>query len=416
MKKLILFFLLSSHFVFAQPEVTREQCYTWAREHYPRLKDAEYYSALAGLRTRNLQTAFLPSVVLKGQATYQSDVTKVEIPVPGIEVPTISKDQYKVYLEFQQNIWDGGLTRSQTLLEEAVLQTNLSQLETELYQIRNQINEAWFSALAALKSKEVLEVQQETLREKIKALESGVRNGVIESSALDALEAEILHIGQTIVEVETGYRTALKVLSILTGKALEPTVLLKTETVNPEGGSPERPELDLFAHQRNQLDQKVRLLDKSRNPRIFGFGQGGLGRPGLNMLSDEFAPYYLIGIGLSWNMLDWKKTKREKQAIGFQKKIIYAQQETFEQNLSLLLEQQKETIEKMKKLIESDQEIIDLRNKIAESSASKLKNGTLRTADYIADLNGATLAQLKLETHRILLKEAMVAYNTIKGL
>jgi len=379
MKKLILLLLIPSHFVFAQPEVTREQCYAWARENYPNLKHSEFYSAIAGLKTRNLKAAYLPSATLKGQATYQSDVTRVDIPVPGIEIPTISKDQYKLFLEFQQNIWDGGLTR-------------------------------------ALKNKEVLEVQQEILKEKIKVLESGVRNGVIDPSAPDAVKAEILNVRQTMLEVETGYRTALKVLSILTGKALETTVILKTETVIPDRGEPERPELGLFASQESQLDYKARLLDKSRNPRIYGFGQGGLGRPGLNMLSDDFKPFYLIGIGVSWNVLDWEKTNREKQVIGLQKKMIRTQQETFEQNLSLLLEQQKETIEKMEKLIESDQQIIDLRKKIADSSASKLKNGTIRTADYIADLNAAILAQLKLETHRIQLKEAVVTYNTIKGI
>ncbi len=416
MKKLIFLLLVPSHFVFAQPEVTREQCYAWARENYPNLKHSEFYSAIAGLKTRNLKAAYLPSATLKGQATYQSDVTRVDIPVPGIEIPTISKDQYKLFLEFQQNIWDGGLTRSQALLEEAALQTNLSQLDTEMYQLRNKINQAWFSALAALKNKEVLDIQQEILEEKIKMLESGVRNGVIEPSAPDAVKAEILNVRQTMLEVETGYRTALKVLSILTGKTLEPAVILKTETVIPDRGEPERPELDLFASQESQLDYKARLLDKSRNPRIFGFGQGGLGRPGLNMLSDDFKPYYLIGIGVSWNVLDWKKTNREKQVIGLQKKMIRTQQETFEQNLSLLLEQQKETIEKMEKLIESDQQIIDLRKKIADSSASKLENGTIRTADYIADLNAAILAQLKLETHRIQLREAVVTYNTIKGI
>ena len=187
-------------------------------------------------------------------------------------------------------------------------------------------------------------------------------------------------------------------------------------TVEPAvNGILSRPELTFFRDQSSQLDTKAALLDHQRYPRVFGFGQGGVGRPGLNMLSNDFQPYYLIGIGMSWNAFDWQKTKREKHIIGLQKDMIQSQQETFEQNINLLLEQQSANIRKIKTLIESDREIIALRQKIAKSSASRLENGTMNSADYIADLDAATIAQIKLETHKIQLDEAIIKYNTIKG-
>ena len=416
MKKLIILFFLPVQIALSQNEITLDSCYQWARENYPNLKQSKLYSEISELKIDNLKTSYLPGGTLKGQATYQSDVTTVDVPVPGITIPSISKDQYKFYLEFQQNIWDGGTTQSQKALEEAVLKTNLSQVEVELYQLNEKVNQAWFSALMAKQNKAILETQQSVLDEKIKAVESGVNNGVVEASNLDALQAEKLSTGQAILEAETGYSVSLKMLSILTGKNIDESVKLMESTVEPAvNGILSRPELTFFRDQSSQLDTKAALLDHQRYPRFFGFGQGGVGRPGLNMLSNDFQPYYLIGIGMSWNAFDWQKTKREKQIIGLQKDMIQSQQETFEQNINLLLEQQSANIRKIKTLIESDREIIALRQKIARSSASRLENGTINSADYIADLDAATIAQIKLETHKIQLDEAIIKYNTIKG-
>ncbi|NQU87613.1 MAG: TolC family protein [Mariniphaga sp.] len=416
MKRLILLLLLPAQLAFAQQEITLDECYSWARENYPNLKQLEIYSEITGLKIENLKTNFLPLATIKGQATYQSDVTKIDIPIPNMEIPSISKDQYKIFLEFQQNIWDGGLTQTQKLIEEAVLKTNLDQLETELYKLNEKVNQAWFSALSTQKNKEILEVQKSILLEKIKSVESGVKNEVVEPSNLDVIMAEILNTEQAIMEVNSGYSISLKLLSILTGKNLSNKTILKQVSGNLAKGGLNRPELLFFENQIGQLETKSILLEKLRNPKIYGFGQGGFGRPGLNMLSNEMDPYYLVGVGVSWNAFDWKKTKREKQIIGLQKDLVNSQQETFEQNITMLLEQQLITIEKIHKLIDSDKKIINLREKIANSSASKLEYGTITSADYIIDLNAATIAQLKLETHKIQLEEATIKYNTIKGI
>ncbi len=417
MKKLLLIlFILPSFLAFAQTEISLDECYLWARENYPNLKKSEINKEISGLKIENIKTNFLPKATLKGQATYQSEVTKIDIPLPNVEIPSMSKDQYKLYLEFQQNIWDGGITASQKLLEETALKSTLNELEIELYQLNDKINQAWFSALAVQKSESILNTQKEILDEKIKMIKSGIKNGVVESSTLDVLLAESLNIDQNILETEAGYLISLKVLSILTGKTINEQVILKpTSTQLIQKNILKRPELLLFESQSNQLDVRSDFLDKQRKPKFFGFGQGGIGRPGLNMLNNDFSPYYLVGVGLSWNALDWKKTNREKQIIELQKTMIQSQQETFEQNISMLLEQQLESINKFEKLIQSDLKMISLREKIAQSSASKLKNGTINSADYIADLNSETIAKLKLETHKIQLQEAITKYNTIKG-
>lgn len=416
MRKLIILLLLPAQLVFAQSEISLDDCYRWSRENYPNLKQAEIWQEITALKKENDKTSYLPQVSLNGQATYQSDVTKVNVPMPGVTIPSVSKDQYKTYAELKQSIWDGGITSANEKLEDAILQANLSQLEVELYQLNEQVSQAFFTALAVDKQKDVLTAQKKVLLEKLKTIQSGVKNQVVEKSAALALEAEILNLEQNEIQLEAGKKTAIQMLSILTGQTINENSRLRY--VVPEVQTQiefKRPETQLFSAKKKQFEKQSDLLAKSRNPKLFGFGQAGYGRPGLNMLNDKFDTYYLVGVGLSWNAFDWKKTDRQKEILQLQSQIISQQEETFNQNMDLLLASQNEQIQKLEKLLETDSKMVTLRSEIAQTSASKLENETITTSDYIQDVQAETIAKLNTELRRVQLNEAVEKYNLIKG-
>ena len=205
-------------------------------------------------------------------------------------------------------------------------------------------------------------------------------------------------------------------LSILTGRTIsENSTLNYPEPIVDFESDFSRPELQLFSNQKVQLETQMSLLDKSRNPKIFGFGQAGYGKPGLNMLKDKFDSYYLVGVGLSWNAFDWKKTNRQKQVLQLQQQMVQHQEETFDQNLKMLLAQQSDQIEKLEKMLQKDNELLKLKTEITETTASKLKNGTINSADYVRDVQSETVSRINLEIHKIQLNEAKEKYQIIKG-
>jgi outer membrane protein TolC len=416
MKKLFIILLFPVQIVFAQNEVSLDKCYRWARENYPNLKQAEIWQEITTLKKESTKTNYLPQVSLNGQATYQSDVTKVDIAMPGITIPSVAKDQYKAYAEFRQNIWDGGLTAASLKLEDAVLKSNLSQVEVELYKLNDQVAQAFFTILAINKQKSVLEAQKKVLLEQLKMVQSGIKNQVLEESSALSLKAEIINIEQNELQLDAGKKTAFKMLSILTGHSISEDSKLEFEqsAFSIETGL-SRPELQLFSNQSAQLETQMHLLDKSRNPKIFGFGQAGYGRPGLNMLNDKFDTYYLVGLGLSWNVFDWKKTSRQKQTLQLQKQMVQHQEETFVQNMDLLLVQQSEQIDKLGKMLKKDDQLVNLKTEITKATASKLKNGTINSADYVRDLQAETVSKINRELHQIQLNETIEKYNSIKG-
>lgn len=416
MKKILFLLVFPVQVAFGQNVVSLNECYQRARGNYPNLQQAGIIKEISGLKNENNITNYLPQISLNGQATYQSDVTKVDIALPNISIPTVSKDQYKAYAELRQTIWDGGLTAANVQLEDAVLQSNLSQLEVELYKLNEQVAQAFFTVLAIDKQMEVVDAQKKVLNEKLKTVQSGIKNQVVEKSAALALEAEILNLEQNKIQLKAAKKAAIQMLALLTGKSVTENSKLEyivTETNNQDEFL--RPEQALFSAQKIQLGKQSELLEKSRNPKLFGFGQAGCGKPGLNMLNNKFDTYYLVGIGLSWNAFDWKKTDRQKQVLQLQQQIINQQEKTFNQNLEILLMQQNEQIGKLEQLLETDTQMVTLRTEIARVSSSKLENETITTADYIQDVQRETIAKLNYELHKIQLNEAREKYSLIRG-
>ena len=416
MRRILLILILPIQVIFAQEQISLEECYSLARENYPKLKQTEIWSEISALEKENIKTNNLPQLALNAQATYQSDVTGIEIPVPGIDIPTVSKDQYKAYAEFKQTIWDGGISEINQKLEDALLKNNLSQLEVEMYKLNEQVSQAFFTVLLVNKQADVLQAQNTVLEEKLKSIESAIRNGIAEKSAAFVLQAEILKLQQNQIQLYAAKNAACKMLSILTGTDISNETDFNYNANNsPVTNTKNRPELELFSNQSKQLNTQMELLDKTRNPKLFGFGQAGFGKPGLNMLNDEFDAYYLVGVGISWNAFDWKTTLRKKQVLKLQQEMIQTQEETFSQNIQLLLTRQNEEIKKLENIIESDEEMIKLRSEITKAASSKLENETITTSDYVRELQAETISKLNLELHKIQLDEANEKYKLIAG-
>jgi outer membrane protein TolC len=416
MKRILFILLLPAQLAFGQNEISLDDCYSWARENYPNLAKTEIWQEITQLKKDNLKTGYLPQVSLNGQATYQSEVTSIDISLPNVSIPTVSKDQYKAYAEFRQTLWDGGLTAANAQLEDALLKSHLSELEVDLYQLNEQVAQAFFTALVVEKQIEVVRAQNKVLTEKLSSVESAIRNGMVEKTSSLEIRAEILNLAQDEIQLVAAKNSAIQMLSILTGKTTtqDAELTFNEKPVLP-GKNPSRPEYQLFSNQKAQLETQMTLLDKSRNPKLFGFGQAGYGKPGLNMLKNEFDTYYLVGIGLSWNVFDWNKTNRQKQVLTLQQEMILKQEETFTQNIRVLLANQNEQMNKLKAILETDREMVELRKEISKSANSKFENETITTSDYIRELQAETMAKLNFELHKIQLNEAKEKYNLIKG-
>jgi len=419
MRKLVSFLL----FAFAVSwsygqELSLDSCQSMARRNHPLLRQAGIIDQISELRQQNIGVLNLPQFDLTARASWQSDVTKLALKIPGFAGPEpLSKDQYKAYVDIRQKLFDGGVVKKRQELEEADRLVSKQQIETELYKIKETVNTLYFNALIIQENLRIVDLKKETLDERIKIVGSAVNNGVSLPNELDQLRAEKLLTEQQETELKSTRHTTLALLEIVTGTSIaEITTFLKpalpTIDVNDEL---KRPEITLFTLQKSKLDKSEEVLTNSRKPYVYAFGQAGYGRPGLNMLDNNFADWYMVGAGLSWNIWDWHKTSRERSTMKLQKDIFETNLDNFSRSVKMSLNQEENNSLKLKNLISTDEQIVTIKDQISKRSAVALENGAITSADYIRDLNAALQAKANLETHTVQLLQASVNYKTIKG-
>ncbi|MBN2520889.1 MAG: TolC family protein [Bacteroidales bacterium] len=414
-------------------------CYEKAIQNHPLSRDKEFLNEIYQLKLKNINSGWFPTLDLNAQATYQSDVVNIDmdfsgitnlfnlisylhpgqVPVqeiPSIEIPSAPKDQYKMTLDVSQVIYDGGAIKRNKTVEIASLSSNLQQIKVELYQVINHVNNIYFSSLIIQKNIALMQLIRNVLIEKQKVVESGVKNGIILSSNLDGLNAELLKIEQQLLELDLTKNALLKNLGELTGEVYNEQVVLDVPEIEIlDTLKNQRPELKLFDLQKEKLEASKDLIKTKRLPKAFAFSQAGYGNPGLNMLSDEFDTYYIVGAGVKWNIYDWNTSNRERQIMEINKQMIDTKRENFNRNLNMAIENNISEIDKYKALLETDEKIISAREKITKIYSSHLENGIVNSSEYIAELNNEKEAKINFEMHKIQLMQAKINYLTLIG-
>ena len=407
MRKILFIFLtlIAINIQAQEPDIM--YCYKKAAEIYPLFKQKEILTNINDLKVKSINTNYLPQVNINGQMTYQSDVTMIPIKLPFITIPEVSKDMYKLTLDVNQLIYDGGTLKSQKKVEDLAAQSDKQNVETELYKLKERINQLYFGILIYQKNIELLETSKQTIKSKLKEIESGIKNGVINEVNSDKLYAEIITIDQKIIELEKNQKGVKWMLFEMVSiympdnyKLIVPANVTVNESENT------RPELKNFDLAKDRLLATKSLLDSKLYPKLYGFGQAGYGRPGLNMLSNDFQTFYIVGAKLSWNLWNWNQTKTDKKVIDLQAEIINSNKETYKKNININKQKDLAEIEKYDELLIKDQELIALRTKIAKTISSQFDNGTITSSDYINEVNAETQAKINYEMHKLQLLKA----------
>jgi len=428
MKKYILILIIitlpCSFSVTAQDIITLDVCYENAASNHPQAGEKQMHQNLWQLKQDNLSSAWYPELEAGANALYNSDVVDMSvafesIPVPGIteSIPVMPHDQYKLTIDINQIIYDGGAIKGNRLLEDAGLEVSKKEIETELYKTREQVNKYYFAFILLHKQKEQLNIYLQTITEQILSLESGIRNGVLLPSDRDVLKAEKIRLEQQIAETEIHIESTSAVLSDLTGMEINSD----TEAMVPSpdisrGDDLSRPELSVLELKKQQLEANKVIIKSERMPKAFAFATLGYGKPpGNDFFSDTFGPYYIIGAGIKWNIIDWKKSNRQQQIIDINKSIISNHKKTLEDNFSRALKMKYAEIKSLESALVRDKELISTLKNVSNTALSQYNNGTITASEYLSELNKEKQAVINREIHAVTLAKAQVEYLNIAG-
>jgi outer membrane protein TolC len=389
-----------------------------AIQNYPLIKQSDLLNKTAQLSVENIQRALYPQITINGQVSYQTDVTSIQIPIPGFSPSALSKDQYRATIDVQQNIYDGGINKTMTQIVLAGNKVALLKNEVNIYQLKERVTQLYCSILYTQSVIGQIELINKDLGQALSKVEALHKNGLVFNNNVLQIKAQILKNQQKLTEVIASKKIVLDALGLLTNTNFQlSTPFEMPNTILAVDNQPEyeRPEFRLFDAQKNNIQSQLALVDAKNNPKISAFLQTGYGRPALNMLKNDFALFGIGGIRLQWSLGNFYTAKREKTILQNQTLLVQNEKETYSLNHRIELQKYLDEIEKLNSLIVADKELIELRNQIKNTSLVQLNNGVITANDYLKEVNEYDQANQLLIQHQTQVVQSKLQYHLTKG-
>ena len=423
MKKLIIALLLQPFVAMAQ---TLDECQQAAERNYPLIRQYDLIAKTTDLTVKNIQKGWLPQLSAQAQATYQSDVTawpqqmQTMMQGLGISLEGLKKDQYRIGLDVQQTLYDGGIISSQKEVARQQGNVQAAQNEVTLYGVRKRVNEMYFAVLLLDQQMQLNKDLQQLLSANEQKLAKMHKGGTAAESDFLTVKAERLNAVQQMTSLQSQRQALLRLLSVFCGmevSSVQKPAESVTLTTQPTG---QRPELKVVEAQLLLADAQEKALDAALMPRLSLFAQGFYGYPGLNMFEDMMRHKWslngIVGARLSWNIGSLYTRKNDKAKLDVQRSMFQVQRDNFLFNNNLEQLQENENIARYRKLMEGDEEIITLRSQVRKAAESKLSHGIIDVNDLVREINNENAARVQQSLHEIeLLKEVYDLKYTMKN-
>ena len=394
---------------------TLEECQRAAEQNFPLIRQYGLIEKTTDLNVANIQKGWLPQVSASAQATLQSDVPAFPDEFQklyqqmGITMEGLERDQYRVGIDVQQTVYDGGNIKSQKEIARRQGELQSRQNEVTMYNVRRRVNEMYFSLLLIDEQIQLNADLQTVLEGNEKKLAAMLKGGTAAESDWKKVRAERLNVVQQMTGLKS-QRTAL-VRMLSTFCAMEVNRLVKPEIPENTGSTVNlRPELKTIDAQLRLADAKEKALDATLMPRLGVFAQGYYGYPGYNMFEDmtgrKLSWNGIIGARLTWNIGALYSRKNDKAKLQAERETAEANRERFLLDNKMEQIQQNENISRYRQLMTDDEEIISLRSSIRKAAESKLAHGIIDVNDLVREINSENKARVEQCIHEIeMLKE-----------
>lgn len=395
--------------------VTLDECQTAARKNYPLIKRYDLIAHTTNIIVSNINKQWLPLVGVTAQATYQSDVMtlpdalKEMLQQRNYDVVGLRKDQYRIGLNVEQNIWDGGRISSQKNIAKAQGEVDKAQNDVNLYNVAQRVNELYFGVLTVDERLKTNSNLQKLLQSNLDKLNAMYKGGTAMRSDVSSVKAEKLNAEQQETELKAIRQNLLRLLSVLCGID-NITSVCKPQVTSVISGNNYRPELVLADTQINLANAQEKSLAANLMPRISAFAQGYYGYPGYDMFHDMFHRNWTlngtVGLKLSWNIGSLYTNKNDHAKYQTQREMAENYRETFLFNNRLDELQQNNDISKYNSMMKEDAQIVELRRDVRLAAESKLNHGIIDTNNLLQEINRENQARNNMSMHEIqMLKE-----------
>lgn len=410
--------IAAPHVAAQQPSVARDTLHLGslqaeALRSDPRQRQLELQASATDLRLRSLGAERLPQLSVDGQAQYQSAVTSISAPIPGVSFPTPPHDTYDAHLGAEQSLFDPSLA-SRRDVERAKLDESRARIRMTLFSLRQELTDAFFTAASLQERIAEDDAAIVDLGSRLRETVTRLHNGAALPGDTAAVAATLLQRRQDRLELSANRSAALARLADLTGRPIGDDAVL----VAPALAAPvndvlhaldtlrARPEYEEFGATRERLARQEQLSAAQEKPRVSAYGRLGYGRPGLNMLSSSFQTYWLAGVQMQWTPWRWGTGDRDREELEIERAIVATNEAAFTRSLHRAVQPSIASIARLDTTLALDDRIIALRERQVQEAQMQLREGAITAATYVDRDTELHTARLQRIQHRVALEQA----------
>lgn len=393
---------------------TLEECQKAAEKNYPLIKQYGLIAQTTELTVSNIQKEWLPKIAVSAQATYQSNVVAWPERIQsiyqqmGLTMKGLKKDQYKMAIDLQQTLYDGGTIASKQAIARQEAKVQEAENQTKQYQVHHRVNEMYFALLLLNEQIKLNNNVKSLLLANENKLAAMVKSGTAATSDLDNVKAERLSAEQQYTSLKAEQQMLQHILTTFCGIKVEN--VQKPMPISTDTLTNNRPELQLFNSKLKLSEAQEKALNTRLHPTLALFAQGYYGYPGMNMFNDMMEHKWrlngIVGVKLSWNVGALYTRKNDKARLRLQRELIENERKVFLFNNSMEQIRQNSNINRFKTMMQTDKEIIALRTNVRKAAESKLLHGIIDVNSLLREINNENAAKVQWAIHEIdMLKE-----------
>lgn len=418
MKRLLSLLLILAYVAIgSHAQLTLDYCIDKADQNYPLIMRYGLVEKTAAIDLSDINKSWLPRLSAYTQATAQNNVPAFPAPLAGIldnigyDLPGISRLQYKVGIDLNQTVWDGGTSRAARTIRRAETAESDASIAVGLYAMHEKVMNLYFAIL--LIDKQIAQTQTtiDLLEANHARLSSMLANGTAMQADVDLLEARILATTRQLVEARSaalGYRD---MLSIYIGEDVGDLHLERPSAEMPSDLNSARPELTMYDARLSLNAARLANVNTSVMPRIGFFAQAWYGYPGLNyfesMKSRDMSFNALAGIKVSWNIDSFYTRRNSRNRLAIAASSIENDRTLFLFNTGLQVKSQTDAIDGLRRVMSDDERIVQLYTRVRRAAESQLENGVIDTTALLSKITDESMARLTASYNEIRLIQSI---------
>ena len=398
-------------------QVTLEECVKLAQDNYPLIRKYDLLNQTKAVNLSDINKSWLPQINVYGLGTVQNETPTFPeslvglVSQTGMSISGLNEWQYKIGADINQNIWDGGVSKTERKIERAEETERRTALDIRLYAIRERVENLYFGILLIEEQAEQTRNMQTLLQSNLDKLRTMFENGTAMQSDVDMVEAQCLSTSQQLIQAESTAKSYRKVLEIFTGESLAGQELVKPDASIPQDLLPARPELRHFEAQLQTNEARNASITASTMPQIGLFAQAYYGYPGFDyfesMMNRDLSFNMLAGVKVSWNIGAFYTKKNNRRKLRLSSDNIAVERDVFLFNTNMQTQSQLDHIDELRAVMKENDRIVELRANVRKAAESQLDNGVIDATALLAKLTDEKQARLTASYHEIQLLQSI---------